>query len=70
VTRTDHHARLEDVVFNVFEDVNDSSANDLSGFYLKISKKQDSGNNTLLLESMQTNVHFVCLFFHSVSSIS
>jgi hypothetical protein len=41
--REQHHQTLEDVVFNVFEDVIDSSTNHLSGFYLKLNKKLGSG---------------------------
>ena len=52
-SRTDHQTRLEDVVFNVFEDVNDSSANDLSGLYLKLNKKVDPGSN-IVLKSVQS----------------
>ena len=39
-----HRTNLEDVVFNVFEDVTDSSTNALCGFFLKLSKKTNSGN--------------------------
>ena len=42
-TKQNHQSNLEDVVFNVFEDVTDNYTNNLTGFFLKLKKKIDSG---------------------------
>ena len=71
-SRTDHQTRLEDVVFNVFEDVNDSSANDLSGLYLKLNKKVDPGTYTYEISSSDSiSFHMLeCLYCVKISAIN